>query len=80
MKDNIVNDSKESAEKQLSRVVNLVRSLFADEQAQEVVAENISLIDELREVDDDTDSSESMYRQILQEMTDLQPKMLGSCS
>jgi len=69
LKDNIVNDSKEAATNQVNRVINLVKSLFADEQTQEVVAENISLIDEIREVDDDTDFTEVMYNQIVQEMT-----------
>lgn len=68
LKDNIVNDSKDTAAKQLNRVANLVKSLFSDEQSQESIPENVSLIDEIREVDDDTDFTETMYKQIIQEM------------
>ena len=67
LKDNIVNDSKDLAAKQLDRVCSLVKSLFSDEQTQEVIDESVSLIDEIREVDDDTDFTDSMYKQILQE-------------
>lgn len=67
LKENIFNDSKEAAEKQLNRIMNLVKGILSDEVQEEIVDENISLVDELREVDDDTDFSESMYTMILQE-------------
>ena len=70
LKDNIASDSKDIAEKQLSRIVNLVRGLFSDEESQQVLDDNKSLIDELREVDDDTDFTESMYQQILKELNE----------
>ena len=72
LKENISHDSKAEAEKNLSKVMSLVQNLFSDDDSQDLIDENVSLVDELREIDDDTDFTEGMFKQVLQEFSHAQ--------
>lgn len=71
LRDNIVNDSKEASIHNLNRVMSLVKSLFDNDGTQEVVSEDVSIIDELREVEDDTDFNERLYKLAMDEFNEI---------
>ena len=72
LRDNIVNDSKEASIHNLNRVISLVKGLFDNDGTQEVVPEDVSIIDELKEVEDDTDFNDRMFKLAMNEFNEIQ--------
>lgn len=79
LKENIRNDSKESAELQLNRIESLVKGSFTNSACEDALSENSSFIDEIRKVEDDTDFTETMYGQILSELKEAEKNTENTC-